>query len=102
MNADCYPVTALPHVSPLFRDYVSGNWEKLRPFYAEMPSAVHWMQHPPSMEPARRQAIVESAASTESQFWRGLQSQNPISIASLPEPQPSSPASRWRCSAVRS
>jgi bacillithiol biosynthesis cysteine-adding enzyme BshC len=58
LNADCYPVTALPHVSPLFRDYVSGNWEKLCAFYPEVDDS-RWMLNPPQMGPARRQAIVD-------------------------------------------
>ncbi len=76
MNADCYPVTALPHVSPLFRDYVSGNWEKLRPFYTDesdldAPSPDHWMQHPPSMDPARRKAIVDLLRQQNRNFGAG-------------------------------
>ena len=60
MNADCYPVTALPHVSDLYRDYVFGKWEKLRAFYPETATNDgQWAKNPPQMDPARRHAIVE-------------------------------------------
>ncbi|MGO8720344.1 MAG: bacillithiol biosynthesis cysteine-adding enzyme BshC [Acidobacteriaceae bacterium] len=72
MNPDCYPVTALPHVSPLYRDYVSGNWEKLRAFYPEAGvSDDHWMQHPPAMEPARRATIVDLLRQQNRSFGSG-------------------------------
>jgi bacillithiol biosynthesis cysteine-adding enzyme BshC len=72
LNADCYPVTALPHVSPLYRDYVSGNWEKLRAFYPEADlSDDPWMQHPPAMEPARRAAIVDLLRQQNRSFGSG-------------------------------
>jgi bacillithiol biosynthesis cysteine-adding enzyme BshC len=81
LNPDCYPVTALPDVSPLFRDYVSGNWEKLRPFYTDEfhldapspypPSPDHWMLNPPQMEPARRQAIVDLLRQQNRNFGAG-------------------------------
>jgi bacillithiol biosynthesis cysteine-adding enzyme BshC len=62
LTVDCYPVTALPHVSPLFRDYVSGltaqGDDKLRSFYSPFHRENQWMQRPPIMEDARRQAIV--------------------------------------------
>jgi bacillithiol biosynthesis cysteine-adding enzyme BshC len=81
LNPDCYPVTALPHVSPLFRDYVSGNWKKLRPFYADesdldAPSPDHWMQHPPSMDPARRQAIVDLLRQQNRNFGAGAETES--------------------------
>ncbi|MGH9617350.1 MAG: bacillithiol biosynthesis protein BshC, partial [Acidobacteriaceae bacterium] len=72
LNADCYSVTALPHVSPLFRDYVSGNWESLRAFYPR--AAIwdgEWMKHPPAMEPNRRQAIVELLRRQNRSFGAG-------------------------------
>ncbi len=60
LNADCYPVTALPHVSDLYRDYVSGNWEKLRAFYSDAAAGGdQWMLDSPAIEPAHRAAIVE-------------------------------------------
>lgn len=63
MTADCYPVTALPHVSPLFRDYVLGftaqDDDKLQPFYSPFHRKNEWMQHPPVMAPMQRQAIAD-------------------------------------------
>ena len=58
MNADCYPISALPHISPLFRDYVSGRAETLHPFYSSFPSDTQWMQHPARMDPQQRQNVV--------------------------------------------
>lgn len=77
MNADCYPVTALPHVSDLYRDYVSGSWEKLRAFYPEM--AAHdgqWMKNPPQMDPASRHAIVELLRQQNREFGAGPETQS--------------------------
>ena len=72
MNADCYPVTALPHVTPLYRDYVSGNWEKLRAFYPEAAANDdRWMKNPPQMEPARRHAIVKLLRQQNREFGSG-------------------------------
>ena len=72
MNADCYPVSAVPHVSDLYRDYVSGNWEKLRPFYPETAANDgQWMKNAPQMDPARRYAIVELLRQQNRQFGSG-------------------------------
>ena len=62
MNADCFPVTALPHVSPLFRDYVSGLGEDrahgLQPFYSPFHRGNQWMQHPAALDRDRRVEIA--------------------------------------------
>lgn len=62
MNADCFPVTVLPHVTPLFRDYVSGladqRADALQPFYSPFHRGNQWMQHPPAMDNARRRQIA--------------------------------------------
>ncbi|MEO6964327.1 MAG: bacillithiol biosynthesis cysteine-adding enzyme BshC, partial [Acidobacteriaceae bacterium] len=71
MSPDCYPVTILPHVSALFRDFVSGNWEKLRPFYSEEKNSSPWMQGSPHMEPTHRQAIVELLRQQNRSFGSG-------------------------------
>ncbi len=72
MDPDCYPVTALPHVSPLYRDYVSGNWEKLRAFYPEAAANDgQWMKNAPQMELARRAAIVELLRQQNREFGSG-------------------------------
>ncbi len=77
MNADCYPVTALPHVSDLYRDYVSGNWEKLRAFYSEAAANEgQWMKNPPQMDPARRHAIVELLRQQNREFGGGAETQS--------------------------
>jgi bacillithiol biosynthesis cysteine-adding enzyme BshC len=67
LNRDCYPASALPHVSVLFRDYVSSLAEpavaklsdKLQPFYSPLYCDNQWMQHPPTMDPAARRAISD-------------------------------------------
>ncbi|HZC42624.1 MAG TPA: bacillithiol biosynthesis cysteine-adding enzyme BshC [Acidobacteriaceae bacterium] len=77
MNADCYPVTALPHVSDLYRDYVSGNWEKLRAFYPEtLVNDGQWMKNAPQMDPARRHAIVELLRQQNREFGAGTEAQS--------------------------
>ena len=77
MNADCYPVTALPHVSDLYRDYVSGNWEKLRAFYPEAAANDgQWMKNTPQMDPARRYAIAELLRQQNREFGSGPETQS--------------------------
>ena len=72
MNADCYPVTALPHVSALYRDYVSGDWEKLHAFYPEAATGDgQWMLDPPAIEPAHRATIVELLRQQNRSFGAG-------------------------------
>lgn len=74
MNQDCYPVTALPHVSALFRDYVCGlaePKERLQPFYSSFHRDDQWMQHPPVMEPAARRTIAELLRQQNRNFGAG-------------------------------
>jgi bacillithiol synthase len=76
LNADCYPVTALPHVSPIYRDFVSGNWEKLRDFYPAASIDGQWMKNSPQMDPARRYAIVELLRQQNQDFGAGPETQS--------------------------
>ena len=77
MNADCYPVTALPHVSDLYRDFVSGNWERLRAFYPEAAANDgQWMRNAPQMDPARRHSIVELLRQQNQEFGSGPETQS--------------------------
>ncbi|MES2220810.1 MAG: bacillithiol biosynthesis cysteine-adding enzyme BshC [Acidobacteriota bacterium] len=79
MNADCYPVTAVPHVSDLYRDYVSGNWEKLRPFYSEAAAADgQWMKNAPQMDPTRRHVIVELLRDQNRELGAGPETQSSL------------------------
>lgn len=71
MNQDCYPVTALPHVSPLFRDYASGNWEKLRPFYSGAGADDAWMRAAAPIDPSKRAAIVDLLREQNRTFGAG-------------------------------
>jgi bacillithiol synthase len=77
LKADCYPVTALPHVSDLYRDYVSGNWEKLRAFYPEAAANDDlWMKNTPQMDATRRYAIVELLRQQNQDFGSGSETQS--------------------------
>lgn len=58
LTATCYPVTSLPHVSALFRDFVQGPPESLRQFYSSSCFDQRWMEQSPSIDPNRRQEIV--------------------------------------------
>lgn len=75
LNRDCYPATALPHLSSLFRDYVAGlaatGEEKLRPFYSPIHSGNQWSEHPPLMDAARRHAIVALLREQNRSFGAG-------------------------------
>jgi len=77
LNADCYPVTALPHVSDLYRDYISGNWETLRPFYPETAAEDgQWMKNAPQMDPSRRHAMVKLLRQQNREFGSGHETQS--------------------------
>ncbi len=74
MNRDCYPVAALPHVSALFRDYVSSLAEpeqKLQPFFSPLYRGNQWMQHEPALQPAARQAISDLLREQNRDFGAG-------------------------------
>lgn len=75
MTADCYPVTALPHVSPLFRDYASalaGQGEpKLRPFYSALQADTPWNERSSLLDNAQRLAIVELLREQNLKFGGG-------------------------------
>lgn len=58
MNATCYPVTSLPHISQLFRDFVHGPTEPLRQFYASSSFDQQWMQQIPQIDADRRHAVA--------------------------------------------
>ncbi|HET9087842.1 MAG TPA: bacillithiol biosynthesis cysteine-adding enzyme BshC [Acidobacteriaceae bacterium] len=58
LTATCYPVTSLPHVSALFRDFVQGPPAPLRRFYSSSCFDQQWMHESPSMDENRRQGIV--------------------------------------------
>jgi bacillithiol biosynthesis cysteine-adding enzyme BshC len=58
LNATCYPVTSLPHISQLFRDFVHGPADSLRQFYASSSFDQQWMQQTPPLAAERRAAVV--------------------------------------------
>ena len=59
MSEDCYPVTALPHTSALFRDYVSGASSVLDAFYSPLRNDMAWMRKPSAMDARHRASIVK-------------------------------------------
>lgn len=78
MNAECYPVTVLPHVSALFREYVSSCGddgrnarEKLQNFYSPFHCDGEWMQHPPLMDEAARREIAALLRNQNREFGAG-------------------------------
>ncbi|MHB8301778.1 MAG: bacillithiol biosynthesis cysteine-adding enzyme BshC [Acidobacteriaceae bacterium] len=70
MKADCYPITSLPHVSPLFRDYICGAGAA-RQFYAGSCFDRTWMQHTPTMPDATRQTVVSLLREQNRNFGAG-------------------------------
>jgi bacillithiol biosynthesis cysteine-adding enzyme BshC len=77
LKADCYPITALPHVSDLYRDYVTGSWEKLRAFYPEAAANDgQWMKNPPQMDAKRRYTLVELLRRQNREFGAGPETQS--------------------------
>jgi bacillithiol biosynthesis cysteine-adding enzyme BshC len=78
LNAECYPVTVLPHVSALFREYVASCGddernarEKLRHFYSPFYCNGEWMQHPPLMDEAARREIAALLRNQNREFGAG-------------------------------
>lgn len=62
MKVECYPATAVPHATALYRDYLgscgTGAFEKLKTFYSPLRCENRWMQNPATLEPATRQAVA--------------------------------------------
>lgn len=52
MNAECFPITVLPHVTPIYRDYLaiadSAHDAAVRQWYGADPFAGKWMQASPA------------------------------------------------------
>ena len=71
MNVDCYPIAALPHISPLFRDYASGREETLRSFYSSYASRNQWMQRPGQIDPQLRQSVVSQLRAQNRDYGAG-------------------------------
>ena len=55
LTADCYPITAVPGLHPLFLDFCSGS-EAVRKFYAFSPLDEGWQARPPA--PAHWQELI--------------------------------------------
>ena len=69
MSVECYPITVLPHISQLYRDYLamgeSGTDAPVRRWYGGEPFAGKWMQGPVSAVDAGRLADVLQRQSVE-------------------------------------
>lgn len=55
MSSECFPITILPHVSKLYRDYLAmadGGSESMRRWYGAEPFAGKWMGELASIKPA--------------------------------------------------
>lgn len=78
MKAECYPVTALPHVSLLFRDYVAGpsGDDKLQAFYSRLHCDDQWMKHPPVIDDGTRLAIVKLLREQNREFGASTATQS--------------------------
>lgn len=68
MKADCYPVTSLPHISPLFRDFVSGKRELLSHFYSPLSFDRLWMLQATPIDGNRRQNVVSLLRAQDRSF----------------------------------
>ncbi len=70
MSVECYPITVLPHISQLYRDYLgmadSAPQSPVRQWYGSEPFAGRWMQAPPpdssKIDAARLADLLESQA----------------------------------------
>ncbi|HUZ05314.1 MAG TPA: bacillithiol biosynthesis cysteine-adding enzyme BshC [Acidobacteriaceae bacterium] len=76
MNADCYPVTTLPHATTLFRDYVSGASQEannglLDSFYSPLRHGIAWMGQPSAVDAKTRAAVVDLLTAQNKKFGAG-------------------------------
>jgi bacillithiol biosynthesis cysteine-adding enzyme BshC len=58
LHTECYPISILPRLSPLFLDYVESR-SPLAPFYSSSPYSQQWMQQVPTQDPALRSSIAD-------------------------------------------
>jgi bacillithiol biosynthesis cysteine-adding enzyme BshC len=69
MSVECYPITILPHISPLYRDYLamaeSAADAPVRRWYGAEPFAGRWMGTPVRVEDATQLADALGAQSLE-------------------------------------
>lgn len=79
MNVDCYPVTALPHTSALFRDYVTSAPGPLGDFYSPLRKGAAWMQADhasaplPLVDAKMRAAVVDLLTEQNKQLGAGTE-----------------------------
>lgn len=67
MSSECFPITVLPHISPLYRDYLamadSPEDSPVRHWYGTEPFAGKWLQNLAPVKPAERLAdLLEQQA----------------------------------------
>ncbi len=74
-SAECLPITALPQISALFRDYtdVAAAMEPaaLRRWYPADPFDMKWAQRSPVLEPSRREQLTDALAAQQQEFGAG-------------------------------
>ncbi len=75
MSAECYPITVLPHLAKLFRDYTELRTAPaeapVRRFYASSPFDPGWMQGTSPWLQADRDALVDALTAQNRAFGAG-------------------------------
>jgi bacillithiol synthase len=58
LQTECYPISILPNLSRIFRDYCERP-ETLSPFFAATPRSNSWIQTPSSLDPTQRAQLAD-------------------------------------------
>jgi bacillithiol synthase len=70
VKTECYPITLLPGLSPLFLDFAERR-EALAPFYPASAYSTQWMTAPPVLPPAHRAALCDLLEQQNRSFGAG-------------------------------
>lgn len=75
MQAECYPISALPGTSPLFRDYAEAadpaTIARLRRWYPTDPFRMTWATKAPELTPQHREQLATALEAQASLFLAG-------------------------------
>jgi bacillithiol biosynthesis cysteine-adding enzyme BshC len=74
MQAECYPISALPGTTKLFRDFAEGSAESarlLRRWYPHEPFSMEWAKHAPELNAEHRALLADALYAQVTAFGGG-------------------------------
>jgi bacillithiol biosynthesis cysteine-adding enzyme BshC len=74
MQAECYPISALPGTTKLFRDFAEGPAESarlLRRWYPHEPFSMEWAKHAPELNAEHRALLADALYAQVTAFGGG-------------------------------